>query len=158
MLLRHNLVTGCTLTCNRALLDLAMPFPDRLVMHDWWLALVAAACGEIRFLEEPTVRYRQHGRNQVGASSLLAPTGLRRLLPTSTTNRALADVFRQDLALGERCGDSLPQDVLEFIKAIPAGGHRLRAAATRAGVRPQGFPRRTRFLLETVLGGYRRHL
>ncbi len=36
-------------------------------MHDWWLALVAAASGEIRWLETPTVRYRQHGANDTGA-------------------------------------------------------------------------------------------
>ena len=41
ILLRHNFITGCTVTCNRALLEKARPFPERLIMHDWWLGLVA---------------------------------------------------------------------------------------------------------------------
>ena len=36
-------------------------------MHDWWVALVAAALGEIDFVAEPLVLYRQHGTNVAGA-------------------------------------------------------------------------------------------
>ena len=36
-------------------------------MHDWWLALVAAAAGRIVWTREPLVRYRQHGANDTGA-------------------------------------------------------------------------------------------
>ncbi|MCH2133835.1 MAG: glycosyltransferase family 2 protein [Phycisphaerales bacterium] len=158
VLLRHNLATGCTVTCNRALVDQAMPFPDHLVMHDWWLALVAASLGEVTFLETPTVRYRQHGSNQVGAPPLVGREGLRRVLPGRSTRQALADVFRQDLELGRRFESSLPAEVQDFIAAIPAGGYRLWRAASRAGVRPQGLLRRIRFFLETFGGGYRRYL
>lgn len=70
VLLPQNFVTGCATLFNRALLDLALPVPSDVVMHDWWLALLAAAAGEIRFVGVPTVRYRQHGNNQVGAKSL----------------------------------------------------------------------------------------
>ena len=45
-LLVQNFVTGCTAVANRALLGCALPFPT-IVMHDWWLALCAAALGEI---------------------------------------------------------------------------------------------------------------
>jgi rhamnosyltransferase len=36
-------------------------------MHDWWLALCAAAMGEVLHLPEATVLYRQHGRNALGS-------------------------------------------------------------------------------------------
>ena len=139
VLLRHNLVTGCTVTCNRALLEQARPFPERLIMHDWWLALVAATVGEIRLLDEPTVRYRQHGSNQVGASPLVSLVGLRRVMPGPVARRALADVLNQDVELGKRFGSQLSEPVREFIDAIPIGGRRLRHAAVRAGVRPAGM-------------------
>ncbi len=158
VLLRHNLVTGCTVTCNRALLEVARPFPERLVMHDWWLALVAATTGEIHFMDEPTVRYRQHGNNQVGASRFISRSGFLRALPSASSRRALADVFRQDLELASRFRDRLPDPVLEFIDAIPSGGRRLRKAAVGAGIQPQGWARRIRFFLETFTGGYRRYL
>ena len=66
-LLFNNIVTGCASMGNRALLDLVRPIPDGAPMHDWWLALVAASCGVVGTIAEPTILYRQHGRNQVGA-------------------------------------------------------------------------------------------
>lgn len=66
-LLVQNFVTGCTVLVNRALLKLALPIPAEAVMHDWWLALCAATAGEIGYLPQATVRYRQHGNNCVGA-------------------------------------------------------------------------------------------
>jgi glycosyltransferase involved in cell wall biosynthesis len=68
-LLSRNEVTGCTLMCNKALLDVASPIPNDVIMHDWWLALMAAYAGRIRFLDETLVHYRQHSHNVVGAKS-----------------------------------------------------------------------------------------
>ncbi len=65
-----NVVTGCTVLCNRALLSHALPIPRQALMHDWWLALVASAFGVVESLEEVSVRYRQHSRNVVGAQGL----------------------------------------------------------------------------------------
>ena len=56
-------VAGCTLTVNRAHYELARPIPPEAVMHDHWLALVAAALGKMEFISEPSVLYRQHGSN-----------------------------------------------------------------------------------------------
>ncbi len=67
-LLVQNNVTGCTVMINKKLKELAEPIPtERITMHDWWLALVAAAFGRIEFVDEATIKYRQHGNNDVGA-------------------------------------------------------------------------------------------
>ena len=39
-------------------------------MHDGWFALIAAALGRIGFIELPTMLYRQHGDNVVGAKDV----------------------------------------------------------------------------------------
>ena len=65
-----NVVTGCTVLLNRSLLQKALPIPAEALMHDWWLALVASRFGEIAFLADPTVQYRQHGTNVLGAQGL----------------------------------------------------------------------------------------
>ncbi len=65
-----NVVTGCTAVCNRALLQKALPIPAEALMHDWWLALVASAFGQIGLVEQPGVLYRQHGGNVLGAQGL----------------------------------------------------------------------------------------
>jgi glycosyltransferase involved in cell wall biosynthesis len=68
-LLMRNHITGCTVVINKALRELALPIPQYAFMHDWWLGLVAAAFGKIAYLKQPTVLYRQHQKNQVGAQS-----------------------------------------------------------------------------------------
>lgn len=68
-LVSRNEVTGCAMACNRALLELALPISDQAVMHDWWLALCAAFFGRLEFVPKPLVKYRQHGRNTIGAKS-----------------------------------------------------------------------------------------
>lgn len=67
VLLVQNSVTGCATMINRPLIESALPFSEHAVMHDWWLAICAAAYGEVRTILMPTVLYRQHGGNQVGA-------------------------------------------------------------------------------------------
>lgn len=63
----QNTVTGCTVMVNRPLADLVSPPFDAVAMHDWWLAILASAFGAIGFVDSPTVLYRQHGGNAVGA-------------------------------------------------------------------------------------------
>lgn len=66
-LLSRNFVTGCATACNRRLLEEALPIPVSAIMHDWWLAAVAASIGDIRHIEAPLTRYRQHDTNTIGA-------------------------------------------------------------------------------------------
>lgn len=63
----QNSVTGCTVMINGALLKYVSKKPEKMIMHDWWLALIAAAFGHIGFISTPLIRYRQHGGNQEGA-------------------------------------------------------------------------------------------
>ena len=69
-LLMHNFVTGCAMLINRPLLELCLPMPREAVLHDWWCAVCAAASGELIYLPQATVLYRQHGANVVGARSV----------------------------------------------------------------------------------------
>jgi hypothetical protein len=70
-LLAQNVVTGCTVMMNASLCSLAKPFPEGAVMHDWWVALVAASFGAVVPLKAPTMKYRQHGHNTLGAVKFL---------------------------------------------------------------------------------------
>ncbi len=62
-----NLVTGCTAMFNEDLLTKALPVPKRAIMHDWWFAMTAAAFGELVFIPQALIQYRQHGGNAIGA-------------------------------------------------------------------------------------------
>lgn len=77
-LLIQNYVTGCSMACNTELLKIGSPFPENIVMHDWWLALCAASCGKIGSIMEQTICYRQHRDNQYGSVSffeMINPVG-----------------------------------------------------------------------------------
>ena len=65
----QNSVTGCTMMVNRVLRDKMLHITDidNTIMHDWWAALVAAQFGKTAFIDEPTILYRQHGDNSLGA-------------------------------------------------------------------------------------------
>lgn len=64
--LRRNLATGATTMFRRSLLQYAAPIPIEW-LHDEWLAIIAAAVGEVDVLEQELIDYRQHGGNQIGA-------------------------------------------------------------------------------------------
>lgn len=79
-LLIQNIVTGCTMMINQALLKAALPIPRGAIMHDWWFALVASAVGHIAYINKGTIKYRQHSRNLLGARSPGAVELLKKLV------------------------------------------------------------------------------
>ncbi|MDB1336189.1 glycosyltransferase [Bifidobacterium animalis] len=75
-LLAQNLVTGCASAMNTALLNVIQSWDpenaNRMIMHDWCYALIAATLGHVVYVDEATVNYRQHGDNAMGAHSYSA--------------------------------------------------------------------------------------
>ena len=67
-LLIRNSVTGCSVSGRSDILRTALPFPENIPVHDWWLALVASELGGLVAISRRLVRYRQHGENVLGAS------------------------------------------------------------------------------------------
>lgn len=68
-LIIQNNVTGCTMMINAALLNGIGDAADdeRIIMHDYLIALYAGVFGKTEVIEEPLLSYRQHGDNSVGA-------------------------------------------------------------------------------------------
>jgi hypothetical protein len=69
--LTQNVAAGCTVMLNRAGAALvAGSHPPDSTLHDWWsYILISAAGGRILPDAEPTILYRQHGGNSIGAAS-----------------------------------------------------------------------------------------
>ena len=66
-LLGRNEITGGTMVCNRKLLEYASPIPEHVIIHDWWLALICAATGNMKAIDAKLIKYRQHSNNEIGA-------------------------------------------------------------------------------------------
>lgn len=71
-ILLRNCVQGATLCINREMINLILDSLDgesldQVVMHDWWIAILAKYCGQWTFINKPLLQYRQHENNVVGA-------------------------------------------------------------------------------------------
>ena len=66
-----NTVTGCTMLFNMAAKQCMKRPYNKAIMHDAWICLsVAAHRGVIDFINEPLIKYRQHGNNTLGANDI----------------------------------------------------------------------------------------
>jgi hypothetical protein len=105
-------VTGSTALLNRPLADLCGPIPAEAAMHDWWVALVAAALGKVTHIAAPTVLYRQHDANRIGVGggrNAVVPESPRArgaggplLPPDSRPARAFLERYAQRLSDADR--------------------------------------------------------
>ena len=68
----YNCVTGCTLMSKKKFLEKILPIPtySKYVIHDTWIGLIVSIYGKVAYLDEKTIKYRQHGKNQVGTDKI----------------------------------------------------------------------------------------
>jgi len=162
----QNHVVGCTLTANRALLALALPVPPDVRMHDWWLALCAKAAGTVHFLPKVSVKYRQHGRNTLGAAGfqgiyhVFSGIWWARLVKRPRLHHdTLVQSGHLMARMAERgsAGQALAAEHLWRCMTTPLGVQRVRMAY-RAGLRGQNGVASGFFYVFLVLGlgGYAR--
>lgn len=108
-LLMQNFIAGNAMLFNAALREKAGPVPSGALMHDSWLALVAAAFGHIGFVDEPLYFYRQHGANALGATTGDARHAVQRACEGVGAFRArLQANVLQARAFVERFGSAAP--------------------------------------------------
>ncbi|MEC9650923.1 glycosyltransferase family 2 protein, partial [Escherichia marmotae] len=117
-LLIQNVAPGCTMFFNKKLISMALPLPDECIMHDWWLLLVATLHGEVYFLKDKLIKYRQHGNNQVGAKK----NGLIEIAKDfyklkQKAEKNLKETILQMNAFSEKFDENLPQNTKDKIKA-----------------------------------------
>lgn len=115
----QNIVTGCTVLFNGALLDIIDNAPVGVLMHDWWIALVASAFGKIVFLDQPTVKYRQHSNNVVGAHKANTMRDFKRKISSSDNyKRYFQSVYHQGEAFAARYADDVNASQSIMIKSF----------------------------------------
>lgn len=51
---------GCTMAFNRKVLDLALPFPRKLIAHDYWISALALKQARCLYIDKPLIEYRVH--------------------------------------------------------------------------------------------------
>lgn len=114
--LTENIITGCTAALNAPavrLLQRAGVAPG-VRFHDWWCYLVVSAFGDVVFDDEPSLLYRQHGRNQIGHGAGWWGRQ-RQIVRFLLRNDWVGILLAQVQALDTHFGAQLPADALELL-------------------------------------------
>ena len=116
-ILLQNVAQGCTMVFNLALLEKSGVIPNAIVMHDWWLILVASAFGKVDYLDKPLLLYRQHDTNEVGSRKMSIFSAISKFIyQRDSIVRSIQNSKIQAGVFVECFGDQLPSDILVLAK------------------------------------------
>ena len=94
-----NCVTGSTMMINqrlKSILKLNATNIDAVYLHDWWIALMTSTLGQLIYIKEPTILYRQHGDNVEGSKKNNIFTLFLRATHLQHEERAMLKTFLMD--------------------------------------------------------------
>lgn len=113
----QNTLTGCTVMYNRALAEYILKKPSYMVMHDWWLMLIASAFGKIDYVHKATILYRQHEKNVVGTKNMKSPFVMLKLFfDGEKIRKALDGSYHQAAEFYKIYGEDLQDAQKELVK------------------------------------------
>jgi len=148
----QNTATGCTIMYNRALAGLITYTPRHMVMHDWWISLIAAAFGHMGHIDDRTILYRQHRANQIGVTDMRTlKYKMSRLVNPNQVKADIAKTYPQAQEFLDTFADKLDNDQVTLLRgycAIPTKNKLGRISSViKLGVWKTGFSRNVAYLL-----------
>jgi hypothetical protein len=148
----QNTLTGCTVMYNRALANLLLEIPEFMVMHDWWLMLIASSFGIIASIDEQTILYRQHGGNDIGAKDVRTiKYKIKKLLNYKDIKKAINDTYLQAQSLLDLFESKLTceqKELLTMYCDVPNHSKLIRwITVCRLGVSKNGLARKIAHLM-----------
>ena len=129
-LMIDNVAAGCTMLFTKELRDIAIQLQhvDKILMHDQWVAVIAAMYGKLAVLKESTILYRQHGDNEMGAvHESIGDKGIRLIKELFTGTmyqekkafiQEARDLAGELLLLKGLPGRELPDEERQFLKEL----------------------------------------
>ncbi len=66
----RNSFVGCCMAFTADVMRAALPLPENVPMHDWWIALCAMKLGfKVELIDRPLILWRRHGENVTGGAT-----------------------------------------------------------------------------------------
>lgn len=114
----ENNVWGCLTMFNKALSSIikCTKAHDDILMHDWWLLLVAKTFGNTALIDTPTVMYRQHADNVVGTAKF-SVMNLIRSFDLKHSQDYWLMTQRQARSIIQNYGSSIPKERAAIINS-----------------------------------------
>lgn len=119
-MLMENHIPGCSMVFNAALRNLFIEYDgplDDIVMHDWWIALLAKTFGRVGFVSRPLVLYRQHGGNSMGSVNR---RGFQFAIKKLGSNLGIRQALRQGALFCRVYGDAATGESADTLRAFQA--------------------------------------
>jgi glycosyltransferase involved in cell wall biosynthesis len=129
VLAKHRFVTGATVMFRASLRDRCLPV-DAGWIHDEWIAMVSAAFSDLRPIDQPLIRYRVHGSQQVGFRNKLE----QRVQGSSHTQSHWARLAESVKDLEQLCAALSAMDLDKRRQVLTAYQQHLQFLAFRAGL------------------------
>jgi glycosyltransferase involved in cell wall biosynthesis len=63
LLIMRNLYQGAAMMFSKKFIDIASPFPDKIIFHDLWFVLCAMALDKFVYVPTVVIRHRRHSTN-----------------------------------------------------------------------------------------------
>lgn len=123
-LIHHNFVQGTTILAKSDFIKKYLPIPKKVIFHDWYYAVCAILENGIKYLDECTIKYRQHLSNitenkENNLRNLIKPVRYDKEKIQNETNQKL---FFLDLVISklkETESDKYFKDCKKYLKSLP---------------------------------------
>ena len=106
----QNCAPGCSMMINKINISkILSTYNEGVVMHDWWALLFASLYNNVIVIEQPTVSYRQHENNTIGATKKISLIDVPKLFFKSRNN------LKKSIRQLHLFRDSLSNDELKLL-------------------------------------------
>ena len=146
-------VTGATMAFRSEYKNVVLPIPTNLQMiHDGWIALTVASVADVVMIDEPLIKYRQHGRQQIGAPTPPPKAPKSSTLESLKRSNPITELHRILEALEQRLLDH--KDEYDCRKALAFAANYARHLDARANLPERRLNRVPTILRELLTWRY----
>ena len=110
---------GCTMIFNKELkMRLKNEDEQQIIMHDWWLIIIADTFGKVKFIHQQLTCYRLHSGNSVGTSGNIINRMSRGKLIQRINTRISRQMTQAEFFLRLFSEESIPQNIDRFLNEL----------------------------------------
>ncbi len=156
-LITQNFVTGCACMFTKDIKQKALPFPNNIPMHDYWLALVAACEDQLHRVPEALIQYRQHSNNVVGSVRYSRNAVIKKVIffwkiDFYAHRQQYMQKLNMVLTLTDRMSDHLKSNKLKkAVNILKIGGPKANYISLKQGIFPRPILRSVIFQFYLIL-------